>query len=119
MMSEALDPQSFVDAEVFETRPQNRPLWRLPASQLVPVAAIVLGSVLTVLSLDSSWVPLAYRLPRMHGVLESAIGLVSVLVAYLVYGRVRTHGRLRDLVLAFALGFTAVVHLFAAISQGV
>src|SRR5215203_2185435 len=101
MVSEALDPHTSVDAEAPEARRENRSRSRLPTSPALPVAAIVLGCVLTAFSLDSSWVPLAYRLPRMHGVLESAIGLVSVLVAYLVYGRVRTHGRLRDLVLAF------------------
>ena len=119
MVSEALGPQAVVGADVFDRRRQVRRLALVPASQVVPIAALVLGCALTALAFDASWVRLAYRLPRMHGVLESAIGLVSVLVAYLVYGRVRTFGRLRDLVLAFALGFSAVLHLFVAISQGV
>src|SRR5262245_59865511 len=54
----------------------------------------------------------------MHGVLETSIALVSLLVAYLLYGRVRAFGRWRDLVLTFALMFGAAVHLYAAIDQG-
>jgi signal transduction histidine kinase len=119
VVSEAVQAETAVATVVRDPRRSARPPIRVPVAQLVPIAALVLGCALTALSFQSSWVRLAYRLPRMHGVLETAIGLVSVLVAYLFYGRVRAFGRWRDLVLAFALGFGAAVHLFAAITQGV
>ena len=89
------------------------------ASELVPVAALLLGGLFTALSFGGSWVQLAYRLPRMHAVIDTTIGLVSLLLAYLVYGRVQALGRQRDSVLAFALGFGGIVNLFAAMTQGI
>ena len=89
------------------------------ASQLVPISALVLGCVLTAASFKSSWVHLAYRLPRMHAVIDTTIGLVSLLLAYLVYSRARALGRQRDYMLVFALGFGGLVNLIAAVIQGV
>jgi signal transduction histidine kinase len=89
------------------------------ASELVPVAALLLGALLTASSFGTSWVHLAYRLPRLHAVIDTTIGLVSLLLAYLVYGRVQALGRQRDSVLAFALGFGGIVNLFAAVTQGI
>lgn len=89
------------------------------ASELVPVATLLLGGALTALSFATPWVHLAYRLPRLHAVIDTTIGLVSLLLAYLVYGRVQALGRQRDSVLAFALGFGGIVNLFAAITQGI
>jgi signal transduction histidine kinase len=88
-------------------------------ASLVPVIALVLGCLLTAASFGSSWIHLAYHLPRMHAVIDTTIGLVSLLLAYLVYGRVLALRRQRDYVLAFALGFSGFVNLFAAISQSV
>jgi signal transduction histidine kinase len=88
-------------------------------AQLVPILALVSGCLLTIASFGTTWVHLAYRLPRMHAVIDTAIGLVSLLLAYLVYGRVLALHRQRDYVLAFALGFSGFVNLFAAISQSV
>jgi signal transduction histidine kinase len=89
------------------------------ASQLVPILALVLGCVLTAASFKTSWVHLAYHLPRMHAVIDTTIGLVSLLLAYLVYNRAQVLGRQRDFVLVFALGFGGFVNLFAAIAQGI
>ena len=118
MAAETLDstirPRSHRQAHVGRRR-LEAPL----ASELVPLAALLFGCVLTALSFGSSWVHLAYRLPRMHAVIDTAIGLVSLLLAYLVYGRVQALGRQRDSVLAFALGFGGIVNLFAAVTQGV
>jgi signal transduction histidine kinase len=88
-------------------------------SELVPVAALALGALVTILSFGSSWVHLAYQLPRLHAVIDTTIGLVSLLLAYLVYGRVQALGRQRDSVLAFALGLAGFVNLFAAVTQGI
>lgn len=88
-------------------------------SQLVPILALVLGCALTAASYNTSWVHLAYRLPRMHAVIDTTIGLVSFLLAFLVYSRAQVIGRPRDYVLVFALGFGGFVNLIAAIAQGV
>ena len=96
--------------------------WRLEpprASQLVPASALVLGCVLTAASYKSSWVHLAYHLPRMHAIIDTTIGLVSVLLAYLVHSRARAMGAGRDYVLVFALGFGGLVNLIAAFTQGI
>jgi signal transduction histidine kinase len=88
-------------------------------SQLVPLAALALGVGLTIASYETSWVHLAYHLPRIHAVIDTTIGLVSLLLAHLVYSRVQVLHRYRDVVLAFALGFSGLVNLLAAITQGV
>src|SRR5262249_26615466 len=51
--------------------------------------------------------------------IDTTIGLVSLLLAYLVYARVEVLRRQRDYTLAFALGFSGLVNLFAATTQGV
>ena len=88
------------------------------ASQLVPILALVLGCALTAASYWTSWVHLAYRLPRMHAVIDTTIGLVFLLPAYLVYSRAQALGRQRDYMLVFALGFGGLVNLTAALIQG-
>ncbi|MDP9332284.1 MAG: sensor histidine kinase [Actinomycetota bacterium] len=117
MAAEELGPETVhrvhPDAQV---RPRR--LERPRASQLVPITVLVLGSVLTAASFKSSWVHLAYHLPRMHAIIDTTIGLVSLLLAYLVYSRAQALGRQRDYMLVFALGFGGFVNLFAAITQG-
>jgi signal transduction histidine kinase len=118
MATKELDPETVHrvrrDAEVTRRRLE------LPrASQLVPITVLILGSVLTAASFKSSWVHLAYHLPRMHSVIDTTIGLVSLLLAYLVYSRAQALGRQRDYMLVFALGFGGFVNLFAAITQGI
>jgi signal transduction histidine kinase len=83
------------------------------------MVALVLGCALTAASYKSTWVHLAYRLPRMHAIIDTTIGLVSLLLAYLVYNRARALARPRDYVLVFALGFGGFVNLIAAITQGI
>ena len=84
MAAEALD--SHVDqghdghAVIARGRRIEAPL----TSELVPVAALLLAGLLTVFSFASPWVHLAYRLPRMHAIIDTTIGLVSLLLAYLV-----------------------------------
>src|SRR5262245_21041605 len=119
MASKAVEKETVVDAVLRDQPLPARRRAPLQVSQVVPVAVVILAVLLTALSFQTSWVQLAYRLPRMHGVFQMAIGLVSVLVAFLFYGRVRAYGRWRDLVLTFALGFGAAVNLFTAIDQGV
>ena len=123
----AMDENVVVSTGAAQTRPQPRrgseaeaPRLELPrGSQIVPLLALVLGAALTVASYKTSWIHLAYRLPRMHAVIDTTIGLVSLLVAYLVYGRVEVLHRQRDYTLAFALGLGGLVNLFAAVTQGV
>ena len=55
---------------------------------------------------------------RMHAVIDTTIGLVSLLPAYLVYSRAQALGRQRDYMLVFALGFGGLVNLTAAVIQG-
>jgi signal transduction histidine kinase len=105
----------------FEENPRRseRPLVMPRRVEVVPVVALVLGCLLTAASYETSWVHLAYRLPRMHAVIDTTIGLVSLLVAYLVYGRFEALHKRRDYVLAFALGLGGLVSLFAATTQGI
>ena len=110
----AVDPQSSRDADAKRGR-----IDAPNTIELVPFAALALGALVTILSFGSSWVHLAYHLPRLHAVIDTTIGLVSLLLAYLVYGRVQALGRQRDSVLAFALGLAGFVNLFAAVTQGV
>jgi signal transduction histidine kinase len=111
--------------ETFEARPDVPARRRIartsiepPApSELVPVAVLLAGVVVTALSFQSTWIDFAYRLPRMQAVIDTAVALSSLLLAYLVYGRVEALMRRRDLVLAFALGFLGLVNLFGAMND--
>jgi signal transduction histidine kinase len=57
----------------------------------------------------------AYRSPGLHIAVETAAGLIAVLVAYLFYGRYRSSGRLTDLLLVSALGLFAFANLFLSV----
>jgi signal transduction histidine kinase len=100
-------------------RAEERALELPRGSQLVPLVVLILGCIVTAVSVKSSWVHLAYRLPRMHAVFDTTVGLISLLLAYLVFERVEVLHRERDYELAFALGFSGLVNLFSAITQGV
>lgn len=52
----------------------------------------------------------AYEAPALHSVLETANGVIALLVGYLVYGRYRLRGTARDLLLALALAVLAVAN---------
>jgi signal transduction histidine kinase len=101
------------------SRAEERALELPRGSQLIPVLALILGCIVTAVSVKSSWVHLAYRLPRMHAIFDTTVGLISLLLAYLVFQRVEVSQRERDYELAFALGFSGLVNLFSAITQGV
>ncbi|HEX5468184.1 MAG TPA: sensor histidine kinase [Gaiellaceae bacterium] len=65
-------------------------------------------------------VTLAYRSPPLHVALETATALISLLVAYLVFGRFRERKRLDDLVLTCALALIASTSLvFSALPHTV
>jgi signal transduction histidine kinase len=101
------------------TRSEDRSLELPRGSQLVPLVALILGCVITALSVKSSWVHLAYRLPRMHAIFDTSVGLISLLLSYLVFERVEVLHRERDYELAFALGFSGLVNLYSAVTQGI
>ncbi|WP_298803049.1 hypothetical protein [uncultured Pseudokineococcus sp.] len=62
-------------------------------------------------------VPLAYRSPDGHLVLETVVATVSPLVALLLYGRFRRSRLLRELLLAHALAVLAVASLVVAVAS--
>src|SRR3954463_725576 len=100
-MASEVVPRESVTREPSEAAP-SRPVVASPhGSQLIPIVALVAGCVLAAASYQTRWVD-AYRLPRMHVVIDTTIGFVSLLLAYLVYGRAVVLGRQRDYVLAFA-----------------
>jgi signal transduction histidine kinase len=101
------------------SRADERALELPRGSQLIPVVALILGCVVTAVSIRSSSVHLAYRLPRMHAIFDTTVGLISLLLAYLVFERVEVLQRESDYELAFALGFSGLVNIFSAITQGV
>src|SRR3954447_15302921 len=79
-----------------------------PAAALTAVASLVPG------------VTLAYWSPQLHIALETATALISLLVAYLVFGRFRERKRLDDLVLACALTLIAATSfVFSALPHTV
>jgi signal transduction histidine kinase len=89
------------------------------APQLVPLLALVLGVLLTAAAFLSSRVHLAYELPGVHTMIDTTIGLVSFLLAYLVFGRLQVLSRKRDYMLAYAFAFSGCVNLYAAMTQGI
>src|SRR5215471_7511769 len=84
------------DGSAFQDHRADRSLALPRRTDVVPLLALVLGCIVTAASFETSWVHLAYRLPRMHAVIDTTIGLVSLLVAYLVYGRVEAFHKRRD-----------------------
>jgi signal transduction histidine kinase len=53
----------------------------------------------------------AYRAPVLHVVLETAEGVVALVVAFLLYGRYRRSGQTRALLVTYALVIVAVANL--------
>ncbi len=92
---------------------------RTPAAPVVPIVVLVLGGIFTAVSFGTSWIHLAYRLPRLHVAIDTSIGLISFTLAYLVHGRVRAFGRRRDEVLVAAFAVGGAVNLLAAVTHGV
>ena len=61
----------------------------------------------------------AYDRPELHLILETTEGLIGLLVVYLLTGRLRTSGRLADVLLLYALTVLAVTNLVASIPTAV
>jgi signal transduction histidine kinase len=86
-----------------------RPLRLTPAAATLSAVATLLVSVLP-------WVGYAYHGPHMHVAPETTASFVGVLVTYLVFWRVRRHGRASDLALFGALAIlTGTNLLFSAL----
>lgn len=87
--------------------------WALPVAFAV---VVVLTAALALLS----FVPYAVRVPELQIALNTADGVIALVVAYLVYGRYRQTSRVRDLLLTSSLVVLAVANLpLAAVSQAV
>ncbi|MEJ5868732.1 hypothetical protein WDV85_13385 [Pseudokineococcus sp. 5B2Z-1] len=82
-------------------------------SLLVAVAGLVVTVVVGALPS----VPLAYRSPEGHLVLETVVATVSPLVALLLYGRFRRSRLLRELLLAHAVAVLAVASSVVAVAS--
>jgi len=67
------------------------------------IAVATLSAVVTVLFTVLSAVRFAYRGPSMHVAVETTASVVALLAAYLVFWRLRRHGRASDLALFGAL----------------
>jgi signal transduction histidine kinase len=80
------------------------------------IAGAALSALVTVLVTVLPFVRFAYRGPAMHVALETIASSVAILVAYLVFWRVRRHGRASDLALFAALAILASANLlFSAV----
>lgn len=80
---------------------------------LVAIAAIVSAVATAAVGIDPT-VRFAFEAPQADTALAAGQGLIALVVAYLLYGRVRRRRSLNDLVLVFALGLLAVNSLFFA-----
>ncbi len=90
------------------TLPARRPgLAPAALSGLMAGAALVLTAAVAFLP----FLRFAYRAPVLHVVLETAEGMVALLVAYLLYGRFRRTGRVRSLLVMCALVVLALASL--------
>src|SRR4051794_34060706 len=80
---------------------------------LVAIAAIVSAVATAAVGIDPT-VRFAFDAPEVRTALAISQGLIALVVAYLLYGRVRRRRLLNDLALVFALGLLAVNSLFFA-----
>jgi signal transduction histidine kinase len=80
---------------------------------LVAIAAIVSAVATAAVGIDPT-VRFAFNAPEVRTALATSQGLIALVVAYLLYGRVRRRRLLNDLALVFALGLLAVASLFFA-----
>lgn len=88
------------------------PVWSPPrAARLAMPVALVVVVVVTVAVAVLRSVSYAYEAPGLQIVLNTADAVIAVVVAFLVHGRYRQHGRVRDLLLASGLVVIAVANL--------
>jgi signal transduction histidine kinase len=80
---------------------------------LVAIAAIVSAVATAAVGLDPT-VRFAFDAPELRTALAISQGLIALVVAYLLYGRVRRRRLLNDFALVAALGLLAVASLFFA-----
>lgn len=86
--------------------------WEPPrAARLAMPVALVAVLVLSVAVAGLRSVSYAYEAPGLQIVLNTADAVIALVVAYLVHGRYRQHGRVRDLLLASGLVVIAVANL--------
>ena len=81
-----------------------------PAAALTAWTTAVAGTA-TVAVAALPFVQFAYRAPALHVMLETTAALIALLVAYLVYGRLRQNRRWPDLLLLLALCTAATANL--------
>lgn len=88
------------------------PAWDPPRSaRLAMPVALVVVVVLTATVAGLRSLSYAYEAPGLQVVLNTADAVIALVVAYLVHGRYRQHGRVRDLLLASGLVVIAVANL--------
>lgn len=88
------------------------PAWGPPRSaRLAMPVALVVVVVLTATVAGLRSLSYAYEAPGLQVVLNTADAVIALVVAYLVHGRYRQHGRVRDLLLASGLVVIAVANL--------
>ena len=77
------------------------------------------AAVLTAFVTAAPFAHFAYRNPRLHLVLETAMSLVAFLCAYLLYGRLQRGGQLRDALLASALVVHGLTTLLLSVAPAI
>lgn len=73
------------------------------------------GALVTVAVALSPVLYFAYDRPELHLILETAEGLIGLLVVYLLTGRVRESRRLSDVLLLYALAVLSVTNLVSTV----
>jgi signal transduction histidine kinase len=85
----------------------------LKTRDLVAIATIVAAVATVAVGLDPT-VRFAFQSRELNTALAIGQGLIALVVAYLIYGRVKRRRLLNDFVLVFALGLLAVTNIFFA-----
>ena len=81
---------------------------------LLIIAGALLAATLVVASVDQ--LSFAYRSPEAHVILETAASLIALLIAFILYGRLRENGLVGELVLFTALTLLALANLTRAVA---
>jgi signal transduction histidine kinase len=78
------------------------------------LGASVFGALFTLLLTANPGIPFAVRNPSLHIALETAAGVIALVAAFLMLGRLRDDTRISDLALTSALAVFAATNLFLA-----